>query len=132
MQLTKKEIIEELKKYDIHATLRPRKAILVNLLERVREEHKKGVLTSKVTHMDDIYYHCEKELDPRKPEGILDRFMGGILLVITKVFIAIIALEFLNASTLDLPPGEFFGVLGVLFLLIGIPIRVWLWEREMK
>ena len=120
--MTKKEIQARLKELGIEVTLRPRKATLLWILE----EAEKG--PSDVTFMDDIKEAC----DPRKPEGLLDSFMGGTLLILTKIFIAIIALEFLNAATLDLPPGEFFGTLGVLFLLVGIPIRVWLWEREMK
>ena len=69
--MTKKEIIAELSKYGIEATLRPRKAILVELLDRVRLEHEKGQLTSPVTCYDDIWFfqeECEKACDPRRAE----------------------------------------------------------------
>ena len=98
---------------DNQVTMRPRKSTLVKRAENI-------VLMAE----------AEKELDPKKSDNMLERFMGGTLLVFTKIFIAIIALEFLNAATLDLPPGEFFGVLAVLFLLVGIPLIVWKWERE--
>jgi len=120
--MTKKEIQKELAELGIEVTLRPRKATLLWMLEEARKD------ASDVTFMDDIKEVC----DPKKPEGFLDKFMGGVLLLLTKVFIAIIALEFLNAATLDLPPGEFFGVLGVLFLLVGIPLYVWNLERKHK
>jgi len=113
--MTKKEIKARLAELGYEVTLRPRKSTLLALLEKA-----------------EVMEKAKEVCDPKKPEGLLDSFMGGVLLILTKIFIAIIALEFLNAATLDLPPGEFFGVIGVLFLLIGIPLRVWLWEREMK
>ena len=58
--MTKAEILKELKSYGIEATLRPRKTILLELLERVRKEHKDGTLTSDVPMMDDIYYSTKE------------------------------------------------------------------------
>jgi len=113
--MTKKEIKARLAELGYEVTLRPRKSTLLALLEKA-----------------EVMEKAKEVCDPKKPEGFLDKFMGGILLLLTKVFIAIIALEFLNAATLDLPPGEFFGVLGVLFLLVGIPLYVWNLERKHK
>ena len=110
---------------DNQVTMRPRKSTLVRIAEKIRAKHEANPPKCSMTLMQE----AEKELDPKKSDNMLERFMGGTLLVLTKIFIAIIALEFLNAATLDLPPGEFFGVLAVLFLLVGIPLIVWKWER---
>ena len=58
--LTKREILKELKKFGIDATLRPRKAVLVELLERVKKDHKeKKLKNNKVTFLDDVYEACK-------------------------------------------------------------------------
>ena len=124
--MTKKEIVMELEKYGIYATLRPRKAILVELLERVKEEHKKGQLTSDVAFMDDVYYAC----NPKKVDWA-SLIMGKIVVWGAIGFLVTILIGAIG-NLLDLPISYTFGLLGVFILLIGIPLRVWLWEREKK
>ena len=104
--MTKQEIVNELKKYGIEATLRPRKAILVELLERVKEDYKNGKLTDqKVTFLDDIYektsydpfkkwLHDEadkkaiaKICDPKRSDGDLGWYLMacGVVLAICAI-----------------------------------------------
>ena len=60
--MTKSEILMELKKYGIEATLRPRKSTLLALLENVKKEDKDGMLTSDVIMFDDLRAFEKKEV----------------------------------------------------------------------
>lgn len=60
--MTKKEIQKKLKEqFGIEVTLRPRKATLQHILNNAIKDKKENKLTSKVTHLDDIYYTAYPE-----------------------------------------------------------------------
>ena len=86
--------------------------------------------------MDDIYYttkEANEVCDPKKGEGFLASVAKFAVLTITFGFMGLIALEMLRFILVpDVSIFEMFGLIGVFILLIGIPLRVFLWERNGK
>jgi len=97
--MTKKEIKAKLLSYGIEVTLRPRKATLLELLERVEKEHKAGRLTSKVTHMDDIYYACCDTEGNIYQDPPIEKVMEWLTLVGCTVFFGFLLLGVINFYT---------------------------------
>jgi len=129
--MTKKEIKAKLLSYGIEVTLRPRKATLLELLERVEKEHKAGRLTSKVTHMDDIYYACcdtEGNIYQDKP---IEKIMEWLTLAGCTIFFGFLLLGVINFYT-DIAIPHLVGLLAMFIMIFGIPLYVWYLERKYK
>lgn len=96
---------------DNQVTLRPRKSTLVRIAK-------------KIQLMAEAEETCKVNKD-----GPLDSLIKWIVLTGVFGFFTIIALEFVSFWS-DIPLFHLLGVIAVGILLVGIPLRVFLWERK--
>ena len=89
-------------------TMRPRKSTLVRRAENIVLK-KEAEKTCKVTQ-----------------EPAIEKVIGTLVLIGSIFFFIFIGLEIVNYYTIDLPFSEFFGLVAMFLMIIGIPLWV-LW-----